>query len=211
MHPQGCPDQAELEGFVLGKLSERTFTRVTDHVESCVACKMSLASLDQAADPLLSELRRFSPQDGTESEPVLQELIAAVSRARAECTAPAWFTADGDGRRIGKFELLERLGAGSFGYVFRARDTELGRMVAIKIPRAGSLASEEDATRFLREARSAAQLKHPGIVALHETGQTDDGTLYLVEEFVQGSTLGSRLSGGSFSFHQAAGLIACSG
>ena len=81
-------------------------------------------------------------------------------------------------------------------------------MVAIKIPRAGSLASEEDATRFLRKARSAAQLKHPGIVALHETGQTDDGTLYLVEEFVEGSTLGSRLSGGSFSFHQAAGLIA---
>ena len=83
MHPQGCPDRAELEGFVLGKLSARTFTRVTDHVENCVACKMSLVSLDQAADPLLSELRRFTPQDGSESEPVLQELIASVSSARA--------------------------------------------------------------------------------------------------------------------------------
>ena len=88
---------------------------------------------------------------------------------------------------------MERLGAGSYGYVFRARDLELGRMVAIKIPRAGSLASKEDADRFLREARSAAQLKHPGIVALHETGQADDGTFYLVEEFVQGTTLASVL------------------
>src|SRR4051794_35129991 len=102
MHPQGCPDQAELEGFVLGKLSANTFTRVTDHVERCVACKMSLSSLDQAADPLLSELRLFSPQDGSKSEPVLQELIPAVSRAGAGCNAPAWFTAEGDGRRIGK-------------------------------------------------------------------------------------------------------------
>ena len=82
-------------------------------------------------------------------------------------------------------------------------------MVAIKIPRAGSLASEEDAARFLREARSAAQLKHPGIVALHETGQTDDGTLYLVEEFVQGTTLASRLADATpLPFRQAAELIA---
>ena len=73
-------------------------------------------------------------------------------------------------------------------------------MVAIKIPRAGSLASEEDAERFLREARSAAQLKHPGIVALHETGQADDGTFYLVEEFVQGTTLASRLGDGPLTF-----------
>jgi serine/threonine protein kinase len=208
MQLQGCPDRAELEGFVLGKLSAKTFTRVIDHIEDCVACTTILASFDQAADPLLSKLRRFSPQNGGEPEPVLQELITAVSSARAGRDTPAWFSTEGDGRRIGKFELVERLGAGSFGYVFRARDTELGRMVAIKIPRAGSLACEEDATRFLREARSAAQLKHPGIVALHETGQTDDGTLYLVEEFVEGNTLGSRLSGGLFSFHQAASLIA---
>src|SRR4029077_16392114 len=97
--------------------------------------------------------------------------------------------------RLGKFELFERLGMGSFGYVFRARDTELGRVGAIKIPRAGSLAGAEDVARFFREARSAAQLQHPGIVALHETGQAEDGTLYLIEEFVQRTTLASRLVG----------------
>ena len=81
-------------------------------------------------------------------------------------------------------------------------------MVAIKIPRAGSLAGAEDVTRFFREARSAAQLQHPGIVALHETGQAEDGTLYLIEEFVQGTTLASRLAGGPLPPLQAAELVA---
>src|SRR5205085_10723930 len=98
--------------------------------------------------------------------------------------------------------------SGSFGHVFRAHDTELDRVVAIKVPRAGSLAGQEDVDRFLREARSAAQLKHPGIVALYETGQAEDGTCYLVEEFVQGVTLAARLSAGRLPIDQAARFTA---
>jgi serine/threonine protein kinase len=92
--------------------------------------------------------------------------------------------------------------------VLRARDTELDRIVALKVLRAGRLASREDVERFLREARSAAQLKHPGIVSLYDTGQTEDGTFYLVEEFIQGQTLAARLSAGRLSFRQAAELTA---
>ena len=84
---------------------------------------------------------------------------------------------------------MEELGIGSFGHVFRARDNQLDQVVAIKFLRAGRFASREDEDRFLREARSAAQLKHPGIVALYDSGKTDDGTCYLVEEFIQGQTL----------------------
>src|SRR6202030_3302543 len=87
-------------------------------------------------------------------------------------------------------------------------DTELDRIVAIKIPRAGSLASRDDADRFLREARSAAQLKHSGIVALYDTGQTEDGTCYLVEEFVSGQTLAERLEKGRYNFRATADLVA---
>ncbi len=77
-----------------------------------------------------------------------------------------------------------------------------------RILRAGRLASQDEVDRFVREARSAAQLKHPGIVAIHGTGQTEDGTWYLVEEFVPGTTLAARLSAGKFTFRAAAGLIA---
>jgi tRNA A-37 threonylcarbamoyl transferase component Bud32 len=111
-------------------------------------------------------------------------------------------------RRLGKFELLEELGIGSFGCVLRAHDTELDRVVAIKVLRAGQLASREDIDRFLREARSAAHLKHPGIVSLYETGQTEDGTFYLVEEFISGQTLAVRARTGQLSFRQAAELTA---
>src|SRR5262249_35592944 len=100
------------------------------------------------------------------------------------------------------------LGVGSFGQVFRAQDTELDRTVAIKVLRAGRLASRDDLERFVREARSTAQLKHPGLVAIYDTGQTDDGTFYLVEEFVPGVTLANRLRSGRFDFHQAAALVA---
>jgi hypothetical protein len=92
--------------------------------------------------------------------------------------------------------------------VFRARDTELDRAVAIKILRAGRLAGREEVDRFVREARSAAHLKHPGLVALFDTGQTADGTFYLVEEFVPGTTLANRLRDGPVGPRQAAELVA---
>src|SRR5262245_54400895 len=75
--------------------------------------------------------------------------------------------------KLGRFELLDTLGAGTFGTVYRARDTELDRTVAVKVPRRGSLTRGEDADRFLREARSVAQLRHPSIVSVHEVGQHD--------------------------------------
>src|SRR5205807_2304161 len=110
--------------------------------------------------------------------------------------------------RLGKFELQAELGAGSFGYVFRARDTEMERTVAIKIQRAGSLASKEEASRFLREAGSVAQLKHPAIVSLYEFGQTDEGVCYLVTEFIEGQTLEERLKSDRPEPRSAAELIA---
>jgi WD40 repeat protein len=110
-------------------------------------------------------------------------------------------------RRLGKFQLLEQLGVGSFGTVYKARDTDLDRLVAIKIPRSGSIPGAEEMERFLREAKSTAQLKHGGIVSLYDAG-TVDGTCCLVSEFIQGATLAQCLSARSFRFRQAAELIA---
>ena len=86
--------------------------------------------------------------------------------------------ASAEGKRLGKFELLSWLGQGAFGSVFKARDNELDRVVAIKVPRTGSLGSSGDSDRFLRDARSVAQLRHPSIVPVFEIGQ-DSGVPYL--------------------------------
>ena len=73
--------------------------------------------------------------------------------------------------QLGKFELLELVGAGSFGSVYKAYDRQLDRTVAIKVPRAGALSTPDECERFLREGRSIAQLRHPSIVAVHEVGE----------------------------------------
>ncbi|MEX2119830.1 MAG: protein kinase [Pirellulales bacterium] len=109
--------------------------------------------------------------------------------------------------RLGKFELLDELGVGAFGTVYKARDTELDRTVAVKIPRSGNLATPADIDRFLREARTAAQLEHPSIVSVHDAGQSD-GVCYLVSEYVAGTTLADRLTTSRLGFRQAAELVA---
>src|SRR5229473_632167 len=111
------------------------------------------------------------------------------------------------GQKLGKYELLDTVGQGAFGTVYKARDTELDRVVAIKVPRAGNLAGPQELDRFLREARSVAQLRHPAIVPVHDVGQAD-GVPYLVSDFVQGVTLADRLSARRPGFREAAELVA---
>ena len=91
------------------------------------------------------------------------------------------------GHVIGHFELLAKLGEGGFGTVWTARDTHLDRLVAVKMPRRGLL-TPRDADLFFREARAAAQLRHPNIAAVHEVGREGE-TVYIVSELVHGVSL----------------------
>jgi hypothetical protein len=205
MDSPSCPSESELARFALGDLSRPVFLHLAEHVEHCPNCSSVLQFFDQATDPLLNGIRQGSPRENVAAVP--PELTAAVRSLAGQRNRAGMLAADRPSR-LGKFELLEELGSGSFGYVFRARDTDLGRPVAIKMLRAGRLASKEDVDRFLREARSAAQLSHPGIISLYDTAQTEDGTWYLVEEFVEGRTLAERMTAGRFSSRKAALLVA---
>lgn len=108
-------------------------------------------------------------------------------------------------RRLAHFELVRELGVGRFGSVWMARDTELDRTVAIKIPRKDALDATEKEL-FLRDARSAAQLKHPNIVSVHEVGREAD-TIYIVTDYINGVNLRDWLTGQRLSLRESAELV----
>lgn len=93
---------------------------------------------------------------------------------------------------------------GAFGTVWKAHDLELDRTVAIKIPRRGQLDPTEE-EQFLREARVAAQLRHPNIVSVHEVGRDDD-TVFIVSDLVRGINLSDWLTGSQPTFREVAEL-----
>src|SRR5882672_4196471 len=95
---------------------------------------------------------------------------------------------------LGHYKILDRIGAGGMGEVYRARDTRLGRTVAIKVLAPDVAHDPARRDRFLREARAAAALSHPNIAALYEIGD-DQGQLFLVFEFVPGDTLNTVIGG----------------
>jgi serine/threonine protein kinase len=99
------------------------------------------------------------------------------------------------GSRLGPYEIVDRLGAGGMGEVYRARDTRLGREVAIKILPAVHAADPESIRRFEKEARAVASLSHPNVVPLFDVGE-QEGVRYAVAELVTGETLRARLAGG---------------
>ena len=110
--------------------------------------------------------------------------------------------------QIGRFQILALLGGGGFGDVYRARDEELDREVALKLPRAERFGSEGAVARFLDEARLAAGLKHPGIVTIYDVGRDAEGRPYVVMELVAGETLEARLKAGRLPTGEAVRIMA---
>jgi hypothetical protein len=202
-----CPPDSALRSFSVGQLDVTEVERIAGHIADCARCDQKLAMLDSQSDPLLAELRETATAPWVEvtgpwRDEHSQDEIAldhgrrlARQLAQGEC-------------RLGRFELKAELGEGTFGHVFEARDTELDRTVAVKVQRAGVLASDAEVRRFLHEAKSAAQLSHPGIVALHDCEQTEEGVCYLVTQFVDGQTLESLLLRTRFDPRDAARLCA---
>lgn len=109
--------------------------------------------------------------------------------------------------RLGRFQLLQMVGRGAFGTVYRAIDTELDRIVAVKVPRTGRFSSDADRERFEREGRSVAQLDHPGIVSVYEIGVSDEAP-FIASEFIDGMVLVDALRLHRLSFRSAASLVA---
>ncbi len=109
--------------------------------------------------------------------------------------------------KIDRYRLIRSLGQGGFGRVYLARDDDLDRPVAVKVPRPERVSCPEDIEAYLTEARIVASLDHPHIVPVHDVGRTDDGLCFVVSKFIEGSDLATRIKEARLSFHESAGLV----
>src|SRR5687768_12475859 len=100
------------------------------------------------------------------------------------------------GDRIGPYEVVAQIGAGGMGVVYRARDSRLGRDVAIKVMSAPYRDDPDRLQRFRAEVRTAGGLDHPNVLIVHDVGELD-GAPYLVCELLEGQTLKARLEAGA--------------
>jgi Tol biopolymer transport system component len=107
------------------------------------------------------------------------------------------------GSKLGPYEILSPLGAGGMGEVYRARDTRLGREVALKILPESFARDADRLRRFEQEARAVAALNHPNILAIHDIGE-QDGTPFLISELLEGNSLRAELEAGALSQRKAA-------
>ena len=111
-------------------------------------------------------------------------------------------------RRIGRYRIEKILGKGGFGLVYLALDEQLHRSVAVKVPHAKLISKPEDAEAYLAEARTVANLDHPGIVPVHDVGSTEDCPCYVVSKYIEGTDLATRLRQQRLKYREAAELVA---
>jgi TOMM system kinase/cyclase fusion protein len=130
----------------------------------------------------------------------------------SEAGAPAVDAAPGSGTAdlptaFGRYRVCRALGSGGFGTVYLGHDSELDRPVAIKVLRAGKQMAQQEAERFLQEARRVARLRHPGVVTVHDIG-VQDGQVYIVADYLEGANLHQRLGRERPSWQEAVRLAA---
>ena len=128
---------------------------------------------------------------------VTTKLAHAVARPAAQPTAPP------ASRTISQYEILDQLGAGGMGVVYKARDQRLQRFVALKFLSPGLSADQELKRRFLQEAKAIASLDHPNLCTIFEIAEPEAGQLVIVMPFYEGETLRQKLARGPLSVSQA--------
>ena len=173
-----------LTGFVLDEHPEDVREDIQSHLDTgCVQCLAELRSLQETIHslPLVLPEKHLPFSVKLRIDQALDEEIQREQELYRQ--------------NVSHYRLLRRLGIGGMGEVFLAEDTKLGRSAAIKVIRPEVAANMERKKRFLREARAAAVLSHPGIATIYEVGE-DNGTDFIAMEFVEGHSLKEELNKG---------------
>jgi serine/threonine protein kinase len=204
-----CRTWEKVLAFYLGQLPESELESIVTHISICSCCDGRLEEI-KASDSdhaLTDDIRSCMRQSrGRVTEPGY-ELIASRLQDFTKTLVPNRpKDLEETPKQIDQYAIIETLGHGGMGIVYRGFEAALGRYVAIKMIRAGSHAGKQAILRFLTEMKAIARLKHPNIVQLFHTGQI--GTLpYFVMEWIDGESLAVRLARGRLPLTDAVQLI----
>lgn len=180
-----CPSRDALSGFVLGNLSPQSIEAIGQHIDTCVICQKALDTLDALEDSVVADLKE--PVRPCPADPQLEEQI----RRAEEISQVVWQRPKADEleeslpARLGQYEILEKIGRGGMGTVYKAMHTRLKRLVALKLLPGDRTQTPEAVARFQREMEAVGRLDHPHLVRAHDAGEAE-GQHYLAMEFVDG-------------------------
>lgn len=144
--------------------------------------------------------------DPTVRRATLHEEIRGNTSRPTQAGGPPSSKSNHPAGTFGRYKLLARIGKGRFATVYKALDVPLNRLVALKMVRAGEAPDPDTMARFLRQAKAAARLNHPGIITIHEVGTHDDVT-YFTMEFVEGATLAKMMTDRALDRRRAGEIV----
>ena len=185
-----CPQQEQLVDLINDRLPNETLEKISDHIESCAHCQQRLAQLtnsDQDQHFSSTSIEASVSDDKGLLERLSKRVLDEVSPAieAASPYASASLSADAT---IGDYQIIEPIGRGGMGTVYKARHTKLDRLVAIKVVEIDSFTDANRIARFRRESKAIGRLRHPNIVAAHDAGEQGNYH-YLVMEYIDGIDL----------------------
>ena len=190
------PSRERLSAFGRGSLDDEELRAIQDHLECCDDC-CHILECDLTTEPLLEGLRQAAAEErrpnGSATEEFHDDSRLTRATPRADDTAVG---ASGETQpkrpHLRGFQMLDEIGRGGTGVVYRARHLRLNRPVALKMLLSGNHASPAELARFRVEAETIARLQHPNIVQIHEVGEFE-GLPYIALEYLDGGTLDARL------------------
>ena len=209
----GCPARQDWTSFLEERLPAPQQAALERHVQDCAACQLLLEELTG----LESSVATLFPRNGHDTDPSHAPLLDDTYRDQlARLLQQPTVLPAGDGTAVGApvsalpevpgYDVLEELGRGGMGVVYKARQQELKRLVALKMVLGSARLDPDRLARFRREAEAVAQLQHPHIVQIHEIG-TLEGHPYFALEYIAGGSLDQQLRGQPQPPREAAALV----
>lgn len=190
MNPDACPDERQLSALLQGALPEEAAETVIEHLETCGPCDARVSRLERnQSSEFLVKLREPAPEDDLGSEAACRSAVEILERWEPSEPCAGDGVSEPFPQVPEQYEVLEKLGDGGMGSVYRARHRRLNREVALKVLPPDRMLRATAVARFEREMQAIGQLNHPHIVAAYDAGIAA-GRHYLAMELIEGPTLG---------------------